>query len=468
MTDISTRTLDTLDIVTVVVYVALLIGATWAFRRIKSFSEFALAGRKLAYPLIAMSLAATYIGPGFSMGAVGKGYAHGFLDFFIFLPFCLQTVLVGIFIAPRLSKYENCSTIGDVMRTESGVPAQLVAGFFSVVTCILFSAFLSKVAGQALSEIFGIPFVWALILVTTITAIYTTMGGFGADVLTDVVQMIVMVLVVPMLLIIVVNQPEFNLHQSWAMAVEHTETAYSGLGIGAVLAAGVSFLLGETLIPPYAQRALAVPTPPKARNAFLMAGLFGVVWLAIVTAIGIAANSFSLPNSDSDHILLALGAKVLPAGLWGLMLSAIASILMSSHDSVLNSGAVTLVRDLLTPLKIVNDRTEITWARGATILIAMIGAAVAGWLPDIINSLLFIYSLWAPSVLVPLILTLVVRNSTRHATWVSMIAGALTSGTWNLIDPLKSLIWPIVPGLVMATLVFAVAYLSSNRANATS
>lgn len=461
------RGLEPLDVVVCIVYVLVMLFATWRFRNIKDLVEYALAGHKFGYPLLAMSLAATYIGPGFSMGATGKGFSHGILDYLIFLPFCLQTIVVGCFVAPRLAALEGCMTIGDVFARKSGRSAQMLAGIFSVGICVLFSGFLGKVAGQTVSELTGIPFVWAVVLVTAITATYTVTGGFGADVATDAVQFLIMLIIVPIFLIVVLLQPEFNASSAGVLVKEHTRMAYNDMGFLGFFGAAVSFFLGETLIPPYATRAMAAPTPAQSRNAFVLAGLFGVFWLAIVTSIGIAGTTLSVEASNPDHVFITLAARVLPTGMWGLLLVAIASIVMSSQDSVLNSGAVSLVRDIM-PIQGGNRGIDLAWARGFTIFIAVIGGVTAGWLPGIIESLLFIYSLWAPAVLVPLLLMLFSDRLVKHAPWVSMVCGVVCSGAWHFIPALKALISPILPGILAASVGFWVVAIYESQARSVS
>ena len=60
-------------------YVVVLTYVALRARAARDFSEFSLAGRALPLALVFGSLAATYVGPGYSIGFVGKGFRSGFL-----------------------------------------------------------------------------------------------------------------------------------------------------------------------------------------------------------------------------------------------------------------------------------------------------------------------------------------------------------------------------------------------------
>lgn len=63
-----------------------------------------MADRKVPAAILAATVAGTYVGPGFSMGWIGKGAESGYLYAFVGLAYVLQTVLVGLVVAPRMRR----------------------------------------------------------------------------------------------------------------------------------------------------------------------------------------------------------------------------------------------------------------------------------------------------------------------------------------------------------------------------
>ena len=97
----------------------------------------------------------------------------------------------------------------------------------------------------------------------------------------------------------------------------------------------------------------------------------------------------------------------------------------------MNSASVALVRDIVGVNGNLTDHRQLILGRAGTITVALIAAVVAQYAPSIIDGLLICYSIWAPSMLLPLLLGLYVRNTRPMAGWLSMLCGAVVSIIWQ-------------------------------------
>ncbi|UTW10515.1 sodium:solute symporter family transporter [Marinobacterium rhizophilum] len=70
------------------------------------------------------------------MGRASKAFEDGYAFMFAASAFPMATVLSGLYIAPRLKRYVNAQTIGDIMEQHFGAPARLCTGLFSLVFCV--------------------------------------------------------------------------------------------------------------------------------------------------------------------------------------------------------------------------------------------------------------------------------------------------------------------------------------------
>jgi len=129
-----------LPVIVAAAYVVVLTFVALRARAARQFSEFSLARRALPLALVFGSLAATYVGPGFSIGFVGKGFKSGFLFLGIGLTYAIQNILVGLLIAPRLRALKDCHTLGDAIGQKYDRTCQIVAGIISVSVCMFFAA----------------------------------------------------------------------------------------------------------------------------------------------------------------------------------------------------------------------------------------------------------------------------------------------------------------------------------------
>jgi SSS family solute:Na+ symporter len=397
-------------------------------RAAREYKEFSLARRALPLALIFGSLAATYVGPGFSIGFVGRGFHSGFLFLGIGLAYSAQNILVGLLVAPRLRALKNCHTLGDAIGQKYNRNCQIFAGIISVCVCTFFAAVMAHAGKVVLSDTFGFPGWSSVIIVVGVTTLYTTFGGLRASVITDAFQFSAFAVLLPVMLLFVLI---FHLKGGASVfakeAMDATTAGFGSTSFIEIIGLIAAFMLGETLIPPYANRALASRTTQISRNGFILAGIFSVAWFMVMVALGISARNIIPADTGEDYVLLTLVKSVLPAEGYALLLVVVVSIVMSSLDSLLNAGAVAFTQDIVKPFVKVPDHRALYIGRSATIIIAMIAAAVVPFVPSIIDGLLICYTIWASAILPALIIGLWIKKPRPLAGILSMGVGTVVA-----------------------------------------
>ncbi len=429
-------------------------------RTARAFEEFSLAGRTLTLPMVFGSLAATYVGPAFSIGFVGKGFKTGFLFLAIGLAYSLQNVLVGLFVAPRLRALKNCHTLGDVIGQKYDSKCQILAGIISVGLCAGFATVMAHAGGLVLSDTFGLPNWIAVVMIVAITALYTTFGGLRASVITDAFQFTTFAILLPIILLFVLLfHLDGGVTELAKQASTATRSGFQSMSLVEVVGLITAFLLGETLIPPYANRALASKTTRVSRNGFVLAGLFSIAWFIVMIALGLSARGVIAADSHEDHVLLNLVKATMPPEGYVLLLVVLVSIVMSSLDSLLNAGAVAFTEDVVKPFVALPDSAALNTGRFATIAIAAIAAAGAVVVPSIIAGLLDCYTIWAPAILPALVIGLWVRRPCPLAGILSMITGSIVAILLQFVFPSVTHVPAILVALVAALLAYVFGYL---------
>jgi SSS family solute:Na+ symporter len=219
-----------------------------------------------------------------------------------------------------------------------------------------------------------------------------------------------------------------------------------------------AFLLGETLIPPYANRALATQSTQASRNSFVLAGVFSFLWFTMMISLGTVARTVVPPETKGDQVLLSLVQMTMPIGGRMLLLIALISIIMSSLDSLLNAGAVVFTQDVVKPLARISDRMALTCGRLATVAIAILAAAAATVVPEIITGLLICYTIWAPAILPAAVFGLWLKRPRVLAGILSMITGVTAAVGLQIVQHA----WPdalAVPPILLALAASLAAYL---------
>ena len=310
----------------------------------------------------------------------------------------------------------------------------------------------------------GLPLLAGVFLVTGVGVIYCYTGGMKSVIATEAIQFSVFAIAIPMLLWFAVSKSGVNLNEAdtkgWA-AMHSALAGMSPLQVGGLF---LSFFLGETLIPPYANRALAAGSPAIARGGFLAGAGYSVIWFAMVVGLGVVAMVV-IPDTKPDDAFMTLAVKYLPHGLLGILIVAIAAIIMSSQESVLNAGAVSFTRDIRDVLgqNPLSDAQRLSLSRFSTLVMGALAAVLAYYSPSIINGLLIIYSVWAPSVLPVFLFAILLRKPVRRAGAAAMIAGAAASLIWQFGFKEAGQVPALFVGLTANLVVYGATALFSKR-----
>jgi SSS family solute:Na+ symporter len=318
-----------------------------------------------------------------------------------------------------------------------------------------FAAVMAKAAGLVIHDVFGIPIWVAIILVAIMTTLYTSFGGLQASVMTDALQFVLFTILMPAILLFTLFVPL----RDGAAALTYELKAATAAGFQStswvqIVGLVIAFLLGETLIPPYANRALATRTTSASRNSFVLAGLFSTVWFTVMISLGIVARAIVPAGTGEDSVLLTMVKTIMPTEGYAMLLVALLSVIISSLDSLMNAGAVTFTQDIVKPFVRVSDGASLICGRLATVAIAAVAGVAAMAVPRIVTGLLMCYTVWAPAMLPTAVLGLWLKRPRPLAGILSMVTGAAVALSLQFI-------WhytPEDPTILLALAAAIVAY----------
>src|SRR5688572_24217973 len=186
----------TLTLVFVFLYMLLQLGiGVWISRRIRTESDYLIAGRKLGYTLATFSIFATWFGAETVVGSAGNAYRNG-VSLGSAEPFgyglCL--ILMGLIFAVPLWR-RRLTTLADLFRDRYSVTVERVAAVILAPSSILWAAAQVRAFGQIISTASG---GWdvevAIGIAALFTIAYTMFGGLLVDAIADVIQGVVVVL----------------------------------------------------------------------------------------------------------------------------------------------------------------------------------------------------------------------------------------------------------------------------------
>jgi Na+/proline symporter len=341
-------------------------------RRIASEGDYLLAGRRLGIMLAAFSIFATWFGAETVVGAAGSIYSDGLsggsADPF---GYALCLVVLGVVIAAPLWRRQY-TTFGDLFRERYSPGVERLAVLLMVPTSVLWAAAQIRAFGQVVSVSSGIGVDVAITAAAAFVIVYTVAGGLLADVVTDFVQSIGIVVGLVILLVVVGEA-----HGGVAALVASIDPARLGLFSTGdatpieILEAWAVPVCGSLLAVELLSRILGCKSAATARNATLVgAGIYLAVGLIPVT-LGLAGPTLLPGLGEPEQLVATLAQQHLSTFLYVLFAGALISAILSTVDSCLLAAGSLVSHNLIVPLKpSLTDRQKIKTAR--------IGVAVFG------------------------------------------------------------------------------------------
>ncbi len=447
-------------IIVIVYLIAVLLIGLWAGRGMKGMQDFALAGKSFGMLVIFATLSASFIGGGFSMGNAEKVFLIGVSNIVALWGFSIKEILVARYIAPRMSQYPQAISVGDIMAQHYGQGARLFSGFFAIALCAGILGAQVGAMGYVFNLFLGVDKVWGILIGCGIVIAYSTVGGMRAVVWTDVMQFIVLAVGIPITLYYGLQYVGGWQALTEQVPAEHLTLPTEPLAILALLSLFLTFMLGETLVPPYLQRLLIGKSSKDVSRGSLLSGLFSIPFFAITGLIGLVALAMQ-PGLDANLAMPYVIQEAVPPVLQGIVAAAIVSIIMSSADSFLNSASIAFSNDIVAPLRKtpLSVKAELRLTQWVTLLVGVLSVIFALSIDSVIDILIYAYNFWAPTVLVPLCMAVLGFYVSQRRFVAGAIAGISVAIIWNTLlgGPLN------IDGLVLGTAANLLAFVAIDR-----
>ncbi len=442
------------------------------FRRNKDEEDYFVGGRNIHASHVGLSIAATDVGGGFSIGLGGLGFAMGISGSWL-----LFTGLVGAWIAavltvPKLKKLDNSIgmlTFPDFLAYKYNSAVGTVAAIISGIGYVGFTSGQILAGGKlAAGSIFsGItwidPLVLALILMAFVIVIYTTLGGLKAVIYTDTIQWIVLL---SGLLFLGIPFAYYALGGWEAIRSALPDSHFNLFNISWVqfinwcLAIIPVWFIAMTLY----QRVYACRDEKQARKAFLIAGIFEYPMMAFTgVALGMLAR-VAFPTADAETALPMLLSHVLPIGIAGFVLAAYFSAVMSTADSCLMAASGNLVNDIMKKLMPSSGKNMLRLSQWATFILGGLAFVLAMSFTSVLEIILKSYSFMVSGLFAPTIIAYFSRNANPKAALSSMIGG----GSVTLLLDFAGMMLPFgleptIFGITASFLIYLIVNLSVKR-----
>ncbi|MEE9370817.1 MAG: sodium/solute symporter, partial [Sedimentisphaerales bacterium] len=347
--------LSVLDICLFIGFFAVVVGVSmYKSRKEETGEDFFLAGRGLLWPFIGLSLIAANISTEHFVGMSGEvtgriGLAVASYEWMA----AITLVCVAFFFLPKFLK-AGIYTIPEFLEYRYNATARGIMAFYTVV--ILVGVCISAVVytgALVLNIIVGIDLTLAAWLVGGIAALYATWGGLKAVAWADLFQGSALIIGGAITMFLGFNAVggvgaffEHNadrLHM--VLPRDNPDIPWTALVVGLWIPNFYYWGLNQFIV----QRALAAKTLRQGQlGVIFAAGLKLLIPFVIIIpgimSIQLYGDQLDTIRGDAAYPLLI--KNLVPSGLKGFILAAIAGAVISSLASMLNSGSTIFTMDL--------------------------------------------------------------------------------------------------------------------------
>lgn len=414
-----------LDLVVVGIYFAVIIGiGLWAARGQKTMESFALGDRSMPWWAVLASILASEISAGTFLGTPGEGFAK---RNFLYAQLVIGTIIARLLVAAIFIKpfyHYNVVSIYEFLEIRFGRLTRRVASFVFLLTRSLASgsrifvaAILLVLAWETVHPEFAsmtteqrfIQEMWiyagAVLLLTFLTALYTTFGGIKAVVWTDLIQVTLMFGAAFYVFFWLLGKTG-----GWDGFVSSVKTPVAidsgiteGLGLwgnvksilqqeytiwAALLGSIFTTLATHGTDQDMVQRMLTSKDAKRGQRAVIVSGLVDLPVVIGFLAIGILIWRFYQMNPErapegDPGIFAWFMVRDLSPGLRGLIAAGLFATAMGSLSTALNALATTFTKDWYVDVfrpraSSFEQMKAARWATvGFAILLALVGIGTA-------------------------------------------------------------------------------------------
>ena len=294
--------------VTAIIMFAIFVGITlwitkWAAGKTKTAADFYTAGGGITGFQNGLAIAGDYMSAASFLGISGLVFATGFDGLIFSIGWLVGWPIITFLMAERLRNLGKF-TFADVAgyRFDAG-PIRTFAATGSLVVVAFYLIAQMVGAGQLIKLLFGLDYLYAVILVGVIMMTYVLFGGMTATTWVQIIKAVMLLAGATFMAIMVMLQFGFNFEALAAKAVEVHSKKDAIMAPGALIndpvsavSVGMALMFGTAGLPHILMRFFTVPNAKEARKSVAWATTWIGYFYILTFIIGFGAITNLIPN----------------------------------------------------------------------------------------------------------------------------------------------------------------------------
>ena len=392
-----------------------------------------MASRSLPPWLLAITFIASWWGGGTAVDLVDHAHRHGLSSFWIYgVPVLLATGLMYLF----AKGIRNVSSISQpqLMNQRYNSTVSLFLTIFIIIFMLLNTAVQIIVVGKFFEAFFNMRYATGAILGTIIVLTYSLFGGFKGVVVTDLLQFLFF-LFTGIFLFFLAYTKSGGIEAVKVTALANGKIGYTSIftnvsdNLAYVITFGTSWMIQANIW----QRISAARQAVDAKKMMLYSFIAFIPLYFMVVYTGMFSSAI-YANVPKSGIVPTMISSLSNPYLSALLFVGLCSAIMSTMDSLINTGALSLTVDIYQ--RYINPKSSavhnVIVGRVSTLIIGAAALIIALQIRSVLTIAWIGSDFLTSGAFIPLVVGFLWVKGTSKAAIVSMMFGLLFS-TYNLI-----------------------------------
>ncbi|NLY43865.1 MAG: sodium/proline symporter [Clostridiaceae bacterium] len=432
------------------IYVLLMLGIGFiSMRKASNIQDFFLGGRKMGPWMSAFAYGTTYFSAVLFIGYAGKsGWGFGISAVWIGVGNALLgSLLAWLVLAKKTREMThrlNVSTMPEFFEKRFDSKAMKVfSALIIFIFLVPYSASVYAGLSYLFNSVFGIDYVYCMLIMAILTAVYLVLGGYLATAMTDFVQGIIMIVgVIIMIFYVLYNPVVGGLTEGLSRLSQipndgpRLVSVFGGDNWLGLLSLIMLTSLGSWGLPQMVHKFYAIKDEKAISKGTVVSTAFALLigcGAYLVGAFGRLYLNNTVPvvngTPNYDVIVPELLKMAMPEAMLAVILLLVLSASMSTLASIVLTSSSAIAMDLVQGYFLPNIKKEkVMLLMRILCLVFIIFSFIVAYKPNAILVLMsFSWGTVAGSFIGPFLFGLYWKGTTKIGAWAGMLAGCLTS-----------------------------------------
>lgn len=290
--------------ITAIVMFFLFVGATlyityWAAKRNRSTRDFYTAGGGITGFQNGLAIAGDFMSAASFLGISAMVYTSGYDGLIYSTGFLVGWPIVLFLIAERLRNLGQYTFADATSYRFAQTPVRILASMGTLLVVIFYLIAQMVGAGKLIELLFGLNYIWAVMIVGVLMVLYVLFGGMLATTWVQIIKAVLLLSGATFMAFMVLKISHFSPEAMFSKAVDAHDTGKKIMGPGGLvknpidaLSLGLALMFGTAGLPHILMRFFTVKDAKQARKSVFVATGFMAYFYILTFIIGFGAIIF--------------------------------------------------------------------------------------------------------------------------------------------------------------------------------